>query len=53
MSVFNSDGCMGANCGNGLRCIAVYLHKVKQLGYNFNIATDSGDKNAEVSIQNK
>jgi len=44
MSVFNSDGSMGANCGNGLRCVAVYLHKKKGLGLKFIIATDSGDK---------
>lgn len=50
MSVFNSDGCMGANCGNGLRCVALYLYKRKQLGLSFKIATDSGDKHADITI---
>jgi diaminopimelate epimerase len=49
MSVFNSDGYMGANCGNGLRCVALYLHKTRKLGYSFKIATDSGDKQAELT----
>jgi len=46
MSVFNSDGSMGANCGNGLRCVARYLQKRKGLGPDILIATDSGDKQA-------
>jgi len=29
MSVFNSDSSMGAMCGNGLRCVAAYLSKIK------------------------
>jgi diaminopimelate epimerase len=44
MSVFNSDGTMGANCGNGLRCVAAFLHEKKNLGTHFNILTDSGSK---------
>lgn len=44
MSVFNSDGTMGANCGNGLRCVAVFLHVNKHLGTHFSIITDSGSK---------
>ena len=50
MSVFNSDGCMGANCGNGLRCVALYLHKKRGFGPSFPISTDSGDKQAEITI---
>lgn len=49
MSVFNSDGTMGANCGNGLRCVAMFLLVNKHLGTHLNILTDSGLK--EVAIQ--
>lgn len=40
---------MGANCGNGLRCVALYLLKTKNLGNNLVINTDSGDKLVEIS----
>ncbi len=53
MSVFNSDGSMGANCGNGLRCVAVYLQRTKQVGSSITILTDSGDKEAEISVKDK
>lgn len=53
MSVFNSNGEMGANCGNGLRCVALYLLKTKNLGNNFVINTDSGDKLVEISQSEK
>lgn len=44
MSVFNSDGSLAPNCGNGLRCVAAFLHVNKDLGTHFNIITDSGFK---------
>ena len=51
MSVFNADGRMGANCGNGLRCVAVYLHQKKGLGLSFGIGTESGDKQADITVR--
>ncbi len=53
MSIFNSDGSLDTNCGNGLRCVAVYLHRTKQVGSSLIIGTDSGDKQAEVSMVDK
>lgn len=42
MSIYNSDGTLGANCGNGLRCVAFFLFLYKNVGTDFTIATDSG-----------
>ena len=54
MTLITADGSIATNCGNGLRCVAVYLHKTKAVGLNFAIATDSGDKQADITItQNK
>lgn len=48
MSIFNADGSMAKQCGNGLRCAAFYLQKLKGFNHHFKINTDSGDK--EVNI---
>ena len=44
MSIFNSDGAKGLNCGNGLRCVAAFLHQEKKMGNSFDIDTDRGTK---------
>lgn len=35
-------------CGNGLRCVAAYLHIKGKQGNNFVIATDMGDMDVKV-----
>jgi diaminopimelate epimerase len=35
-------------CGNGLRCVAAYLHIKGKQGNNFIIATDMGDMDVKV-----
>lgn len=54
MTVINADGGQAPTCGNGLRCVAVYLHKTKNAGLNFKILTDRGEKEVTLSFtQNK
>ncbi len=50
MRVFNPDGSEAEMCGNGARCVAVYLVQVKKLRVRkFSIETKAGEILAEVN----
>lgn len=42
MNVVNSDGSIGEMCGNGLRCVARYLHDRAGVGGEFIVDTNAG-----------
>ena len=48
MLFFNADGSKGTMCGNGLRCLARYLHEEKRFGRDLIIDTPDGPKGARV-----
>jgi diaminopimelate epimerase len=49
MTVINANGSFAPTCGNGLRCVVAYLYTTRQLDSKFVVATDSGDKEVEVT----
>lgn len=51
MTVFLPDGQFTKMCGNGLRCVAAYLHAKKNVGSKFTIQTDGGPK--EVTVERR
>jgi len=49
MAVYNADGGPARQCGNGLRCFAVYAHEAGMVrGERFAIATPSGVSQAQL-----
>ncbi|MDP2939117.1 MAG: diaminopimelate epimerase [Candidatus Omnitrophota bacterium] len=53
MRVFNPDGSEAAMCGNGARCVAVYLSEIKKIkSKKFSIETKAGEILAQVNKNN-
>lgn len=53
MIIYNADGTRPEMCGNGLRCLAKYIHDKKLIKNNtLNIETDAGIKTAKLFIKN-
>jgi diaminopimelate epimerase len=60
MIMFNSDGSMAEMCGNGLSCVALYLHshiyenKIRDINYcnELTIQTGAGVRRAKIVQQN-
>ncbi len=48
MRVFNKDGGEAETCGNGIRCVAKYLHDRDMVGKNPSIETKAGMKDLEI-----
>lgn len=42
MEMYNADGSEGEMCGNGIRCVAIYLHRRGRLGKEATIRTKAG-----------
>lgn len=52
MVVINSDGSRPEMCGNGLRCVALYLvHAQKEATGDFWVQTDAGPRSCTVSLE--
>jgi len=51
MRMFNSDGSESEMCGNGLRCVAKYLHDTTYKGYN-KLSLDTGAGLLSADIKN-
>jgi len=49
MRIYNPDGSHAEMCGNGLRCVAWYLHTAENRKKQFDIETDAGVMAAEVT----
>ncbi|MEW6075216.1 MAG: diaminopimelate epimerase [Candidatus Omnitrophota bacterium] len=52
MRVFNADGSEAEMCGNGARCVALYMYRFRRRKPFFTIETKAGIIRAEVSGQN-
>ncbi len=48
MTVINADGSRPEMCGNGLRCVALFLHQRRQAPAQFRVATDAGLLDCEI-----
>lgn len=48
MRVFNRDGGEAEMCGNGVRCVAKYLHDNNEVGKNPSIETKAGTKELRI-----
>lgn len=48
MRMWNADGSEGAMCGNALRCIALWMHKVGRAAKTCRAATASGEIHTEI-----
>jgi len=48
MRIFNADGSEAESCGNGLRCVARYLHEQDTRNDTFDIETASGAVRAQI-----
>lgn len=48
MQVINADGSTPEMCGNGLRCVALHLHRAGKVGDDFEVQTDAGPHRCEV-----
>lgn len=54
MIIFNSDGSRAKMCGNGLRCICLYIYKHIKKKKGYKIETDSGIKTVKfLEVNNK
>lgn len=49
MRIFNSDGSEAEMCGNGLRCVAWYLHSQNGGSRSFTVETGAGPMKAEIT----
>jgi diaminopimelate epimerase len=48
MHVINADGSVPQMCGNGLRCVAQYLHRHRSFGGAFSVLTGAGVLSTEI-----
>lgn len=48
MTVVNADGTTPQMCGNGLRCVALHLHRAGKVGTSFEVQTDTGPHRCEI-----
>ncbi|PIQ82547.1 MAG: diaminopimelate epimerase [Candidatus Omnitrophica bacterium CG11_big_fil_rev_8_21_14_0_20_64_10] len=53
MRIFNADGSAAEMCGNGLRCVAWYLHTTNRGARNFRVETDAGLMGAQITGNEK
>lgn len=52
MRVFNRDGGEAEMCGNGIRCVAKYLHDRELVGEKISIETLAGIKELRITSEN-
>ena len=53
MEMYNSDGSLGAMCGNGIRCVAKYVYDYGLTDKtHITVATGSGIKTLELTVEN-
>jgi len=48
MRIFNADGSEGEMCGNGIRCLAMYVHQTGRAPERFVVETAAGPRPVEV-----
>lgn len=48
MRIFNADGSEGEMCGNGIRCLAMWLHQAHGAPRRFRVETRAGVREVEV-----
>lgn len=53
MEMYNSDGTLGAMCGNGIRCVAKYVYDHKMTDKtSISVSTKSGIKYLDLTVEN-